>query len=126
MSIQYNSSLAVNEDGQSNLSATTIDIGTTSVKVDKVLGVVTNYDAAADGVIYNGTTMKVIYLLATQPLVIKINSTGSPDVTITLKANIALRWSTSEGYFSNPCNFNVTHFYITTTVACILKVRVLT
>lgn len=78
------------------------------------------------------TDLQVFYALASAPLVLKVNSSGSPIITIDLPANIPFTWYYTDGatgFAPNPFNANVTVFYVTnasSTVTPLLTMAALT
>jgi hypothetical protein len=124
MSIVFTATTTLNANGLDSLTGQVQDSGSTYLKIDKTIaGGVTD---GAQGISFNGATLKAIILVANQNLTIKVNSTGSPFATINLLANVPYRWSAAEGYFANPLNVSVTEFYATTgSVTTRLQGRVL-
>lgn len=56
--------------------------------------------------------LEALYVNSTQDLTLKTNSSGSPQETIALKANVPLQWQTG-GYFAVPFAGDVTSFFFT-------------
>lgn len=124
--ITYNEAASVNSGGGGAISTTWNDIGNNDLQINDSIGA--GVTDSALGILFNGTTLQSILLVATQNVTLTINapSTGAPFATINLKANIPYLWSASAGYFANPLNVNVTEIYATTSSACVLRGRVLT
>ncbi len=57
--------------------------------------------------------LKSLLLSSTKPMTVKTNSSGSPDDTITLAANVPVIWYTGCGH-PNPLTADVTGLYLTT------------
>lgn len=61
--------------------------------------------------------LQLIFILCDQDILLKVNDTGSPDLTIHLKAGIPYLWAkdnSSNPYFDNPFSNDVTVIYATT------------
>jgi hypothetical protein len=65
--------------------------------------------------------LQSIFLVSNKNIVIKVNSTSSPILTITLIANQPFRWNTSDPNRSNPFSADVTVFYVSCTPSATLK-----
>lgn len=79
----------------------------------------TNYEIDID--IPSTPELKAFLFQADAAMTIKTNSTGSPDNTITLAANVPYFWITGNG--TNPLNAAITKLYVTTTPGGTLKIR---
>jgi hypothetical protein len=64
------------------------------------------------GISIDASELEAIYINSTQDLTLKTNSSGSPQETIPLKANVPLIWFAG-GYFAIPFAGDVTGFYFT-------------
>ena len=56
-------------------------------------------------------TMVSCYIYSTQNMTLKTNSSGTPQETINLKANVPLIWNT-DSYGSNPFSGDITAMYV--------------
>jgi hypothetical protein len=74
---------------------------------------------------YLVANLKSIFILSDQNCTIKTNSSGSPQETITLVANVPFVWQYQSGV-TVPFAGDVTAWYITNTPALNLKARILT
>ena len=72
-------------------------------------------DNTTDGVVdiaINVSEIKLLIMLSDQDMTIKTNSSGAPDDTISLLANVPLIW-TSDSYYTNKLTVDVTKLYVT-------------
>jgi hypothetical protein len=92
------------------------EVGSSATAIDQTYTVVTN---TAIPVSWTLAGLQSILLLSDKNVTIKVNSSGSPDATISLKAGSPLVWSRSDAYYAYPfgSGSTVTNLYITTTVA---------
>lgn len=125
MSITHKLTFSISSDSAGTpLSGVQSEVGSTEIIQD------VNYGASLTDqlltVAFNFANVQTIFLLSDKGLKIETNSGSSPVNTINLKPGSPLAWSISEGYFPNPFTANVTAFYITTTVAARLQVKILT
>jgi hypothetical protein len=125
VSITHKLTFSVSSDsGGTPLSGVQSEVGATEINQD------VNYGASLTDqlltVAFTVANVQSIFLLSDKGLKIETNSGSSPTDTINLKPGSPLAWSISEGYFPNPFTANVTAFYITTTVAARLQVKILT
>jgi hypothetical protein len=124
VNLVYNWSASINEDGAAPLNGAWSDVGSFGAPLSiAVAAGQTDFDVPIS---FNGANLQAMFLVSNQPVSIKVNSTGSPFSTIALKANVPFTWSKTASYYSNPLNVAVTHFYVTTTAAAIIKAKFLT
>lgn len=71
------------------------------------------------------TTAKLrsFFLISSQNVTIKTNSTGSPNNTWNLIAGVPFVWSADAAYFTNPVSANITTIYITNSGTTSARVR---
>jgi hypothetical protein len=112
------------DSGGTPLSGVQSEVGSTEIAQDQQFGAGLTDQLLT--VAFNFANVQSIFLLSDKGLKIETNSGTSPVNTINLKPGSPLAWSVSEGYFPNPFTANVTAFYITTTVAARLQVKILT
>jgi hypothetical protein len=108
-------SVTASESGSNSgttVTATSYQAASNAISVDTVLGVVSDEDLPIS---FTTANVKSLILLANKDIVIDVNSTSAPDVTINLKANVPLTWQADAGYFTNPLSAatTVSHFFIT-------------
>jgi hypothetical protein len=112
------------DSGGTPLSGIQSSVGVTEIVQD------VNYGASLANqllsVAFIAANVQDVFLLSDKGLTIGTNSSSSPVNTIVLKPGTPLAWENSSGYFPNPFTANVTAFYITTTVAARLQVKILT
>jgi hypothetical protein len=77
------------------------------------------------GLAWNHTNYQSLFIVADKDCVLRFNSTGSPILTINLKANAPYVWDRSPGYWADPLSADVTNIYLTTTAAVRLSIKVL-
>lgn len=111
----------------SKLDDGTVLSGTESISADgsttldvTVAGSTTN---EAHAFSLDKTKLQSWYLVSSQNVTIKTNSTGSPGNTWNLIANVPFVWSASAAYFSNPVSANITTLYITNSGTTSARVR---
>lgn len=68
--------------------------------------------------------LQQFFLVADQNCTVKTNSSGSPQETLTMVANVPYVWSLSSG-LTNPFGGNVTTSFVTSTPAVTIKYRIL-
>lgn len=66
--------------------------------------------------------LKSLFILTDVAMTLKTNSSGSPDDTISMVANVPLEWK-NDGYHTCPLTVDVTGLYVTNTTAGTLKIR---
>ena len=125
MSITHKLTFSISSDsGGTPLSGVQSEVGNTAIEQD------VNYGASLTDqlltVAFTAANVQSIFLISDKGLTIETNSGSSPVNTIVLKPGTPLAWSKSAGYYANPFTANVTAFYITTTVAARLQVKILT
>ena len=124
MSISHKHTVSLSSDHSSGLSGSDSEVGNTEIVQDVSYGAsLTNQSLAIS---FNYANLQSVMMVSDRGLVIKTNSTSSPGNTFTLVAGTPLVWGVSPGYFANPFTANVTVFYITTTVASRLQIKILT
>jgi hypothetical protein len=125
VSITHKLTFSVSSDsGDTPLSGVQSEVGNTGVNQDVNFGASLTDQLLT--VAFTAANVQSIFLLSDKGLTIETNSGSSPVNTIVLKPGTPLAWSKSAGYFPNPFTANVTAFYITTTVAARLQVKILT
>lgn len=99
----------------------------TSIEVDVTVAAnQTNHAVTVPLTIAN---LKAILIDSDQPVVIKTNSTGSPDDTFSLDGVAPLFWvrgsavSATAQLIAQPFSANVATFYVTTTAAATIRIR---
>jgi hypothetical protein len=123
MSIVHKQTLSLAVDGGSSVSGTATEVGSTNVSIDQVFAAGTN---VLFTITFAHATLQSVILVSDQDMTVKTNSSGSPDDTISLKANNPLVWSASAAYYTNPFSHaDVTKFYLTNATAARLKGRFL-
>lgn len=92
-----------------------------SVTLDVTVPASTTNQAAALAI----TTSKLrsFFLISSQAVTIKTNSTSSPSNTWTMVANVPFVWSADAAYFTNPVSANITTLYITNSGTTSARVR---
>lgn len=122
MSITETTSVGISSGGRS-IQGSVTETGSVEINLDEQFPAAsTNAPLAA---VFATATLQSFYLVASQDMTIKTNSTGSPGNTWNLKANIPFFWSTSAGYFTNPVSADVTGFYVTCTPSSRLQAKIL-
>jgi hypothetical protein len=104
----------VKTDAGTSVVGTRYESGTSGTAIDQVFAVVAD---AAIPVSWTLAGLQSIILLSDKAATIKVNSSGSPDATISLKAGSPFVWSRSDAYYAYPFGSasSVTNLYITTT-----------
>jgi hypothetical protein len=125
MSITHKQNLSVSSDsGSVALSGSQSEVGATEIVLDQQYGASLTDQLLACA--FTAANLQSCIMVSDKGLTIETNSGSSPANTFTLKPGTPLIWSKSAAYFSNPFTSNVTAFYITTTVAARLQVKILT
>lgn len=124
MSITHKQTLSISSTNSTGLSGVDQETGNTEIVQD------VSYAASQTNILqaiaFTVASLQSVMLVSDRGLVIKTNSTSAPGNTITLQAGTPLVWGVSPGYFACPFTSSVTAFYITTTVAARLQVKILT
>lgn len=108
----------------SRVTGSSVEVGNARLAVDVSLPASTTNQSQA--MAFTVASLQSVYLLSSQNLTIKTNSSGSPANTINLKAGIPYIWRASAGY--NTCLFtvDVTSWFLTCTAAARLQAAILT
>lgn len=110
--------------GNAGVSSSYTETGNVEININE------NLPAGASNqlitVAFTIASLQSLYIVASQACTIKTNSSGTPAQTISLQPNMPYEWSVSPGYFSNPITTDVTAFYVTSTLACLLQAKILT
>lgn len=109
--------------GSTSLSGYDAESGNSEIIVNETFG------AGSSNVEFSlsltAANLQSVFMVSTQNLTIKTNSTSSPGNTINLVAGIPLVWGTSSGYSTCPFTSNVTAGYATCTPAAQLQMKIL-
>jgi hypothetical protein len=114
----------VNVNGGNAYQAAPLEVGAADINVNQTFAAGTSDQLLS--LAFTAANVQGVWLLATQNMTIKTNSSGSPAQTISLVAGIPLYWEASAGYFTNPFTSDVTAFYVSCTSAATLKGHIVT
>jgi hypothetical protein len=124
MGVTHNLTRTVKTNSEAIITGQWSEVANSEVNVDVTIAASqTNSPVTCAFVLAN---VKSLFILSSQAVTLKTNSTSSPGNTISLKAGIPLEWTNSAGYYSIPFAADVTILYITTTIATRLQIKVLT
>lgn len=112
-------------DGSNTIQSTEDVSADNMLEADVTVPASTTNQAISTLPITDRTKLQSLYILSSQAVTIKTNSTGSPDDTFTMTAGAAKEW-TSAGSFSasNPLSANVTTWYVTNSGSAQARVRI--
>lgn len=106
----------VKTDAGVTVAGNRYESGTTGTAIDQVFAVGTD---VAIPVSWTLAGLQSVILLSDKAVTIKVNSSGTPDATINLKAGSPFIWNRSDAYYAYPfgSGSTVTNLYITNTAA---------
>jgi hypothetical protein len=119
MQHKITNSIVASESGSSSgttVSGARFEVGTTGTTIDQTFGVSTNQILPVSWTLAG---LKSIILLVDKNVTVKVNSSGSPDATVNLKASSPFLWNRSDAYYAYPfgASASVTNLYLTSTEA---------
>jgi hypothetical protein len=120
MAVQHDYTLSVNRNGANVVQKAWSRAEELEVNYDNSLGVVADQ---ATGIALTIANVRSLVIVADQDCTLKTNSTGTPQETLALKANVPVVWDANMPGFAIGELFagNVTNVYVTTTVATRLQ-----
>lgn len=112
------------ETALGTLSGNAAEVGNAEVTLNQVFAA--SSTNVAGTLAFAVADVQKFVFLADADCTVKFNSSGSPTLTVSLKAGRPWRWSKSDGYYTQPIPSDVTGIFVTCTAATRLRVAVLT